>query len=379
MSTGSNRLTEIIRNEISAKGGRITFARFMELALYHPEHGYYTSPDFTLGKLGDFTTAPEISPLFTQCLAKQCEQILSSLPQSNILELGAGTGRLAADLLKALEKSKHLPQRYFIYEISQTLRQKQKSLLTAECPDLAHRVAWLEQLPTNFDGVIIANEVLDALPVHRFRCQNNQIDECFVAWSNDQFIWTYSKPSSTQLNDKIQHIRDNYIVTENYESEINLSLENYVAEISNCLSNGVILFIDYGYGQREYYHPQRNKGSLTCFYKHQRHDNPLLHPGAQDITAHVDFTAVVETATEHGCEFLGFTTQASFLLDCGLIEIAQTTEQSLSEVEAFQLHQAIKTLTLPTEMGELIKVMALGKNSTLDLLGFQMADRSRDL
>lgn len=373
----SQALTAFIKQKI-ASIGHITFADFMESALYHPEYGYYTSPRFALGKEGDFTTAPEISPVFAQCFAHQCQPIILELGDADILELGAGSGKLAADLLKELHALNCLPQHYYIFEISETLRNKQKAYLQQTCPDFFARITWLETLPEKLTGIIIANEVLDALPFNCIRFEKDEIKERVVCWENEQFAWKI-KPASPELQSIAAEIDMQCGLAGNYESEVNLQLSAFVRDVANTLERGVILFSDYGYGQHEYYHPQRNQGTLTCFYQHRKHDNPFLWPGLQDITAHVDFTRVIEIAFENGCTLGGFTTQTGFLLACGLTTIADELKKTLNPVDEFKLNQAIKILTLPSEMGETIKVMGLIKNLEITLLGFNLYDRSRDL
>lgn len=374
----SRQITEVLQQHI-AQHGKITFADFMETALYHNPHGYYQRRDFTLGSQGDFTTAPEISPLFARCFAGQCQQIFTELGEACILELGAGTGRFALDLLTELDTLNALPTRYFIYEISTGLRQRQQTLLQSERPDLFSRVEWISALPEQFSGVIIANEVLDAIPFHRFQIINQQPYECMVAMQDNNFVWQHEAPSSDFLRDEITKLKDEYALEDGYQSEIQPEAMTMVKQLCTLLQKGVILLADYGYGQREFYHPERAQGTLTCFYQHRSHNNPLLYPGLQDITAHVDFTRVIENAAETGAKLNGFTTQCAFLLANGLLDMAQEEENNLSDADAFELHQAIKILTLPTEMGDRVKVMAITQNFTLPLRGFSTLDRRRDL
>lgn len=378
--TNSKALTKHIRQALTAAGGSLSFADFMEMALYHPKWGYYQHHSIDIGKQGDFTTAPEISPLFTQCLARQCAALFQQLPNA-ILELGAGTGRLACDLLLALHGQGIAIEHYYIVEISRALRKKQKAFMAAHCPHLVKHVTWLDKLPTDFAGIILANEVLDALPVHCFRIEDTIKERC-VVWRDNQFAWQTTTPS-TELNNEVTRLRDTLGFAQGYESEINLNLNTFITELAQCLSQGVILLIDYGYGEREYYHPERRQGTLTCFYQHRRYDDPLQFPGAEDITAHVNFTRVIEIAAANHCTLLGYTSQAAFLLACGLMELAEALEKQLSVADQVHLHHAIKLLTFPTEMGERVKVMALGKN-VADilpdiLLGFTLQDRRRDL
>lgn len=374
----SKALSEYIRKEIDNQGGQISFADFMKFALYHPQWGYYNAASFNLGKQGDFITAPEISPLFAKCFAKQCLQIFTQLNNKTVLELGAGTGRFALDFLHELHRNGCEPTNYFIYEISTALRKKQQEFLQSQCM-LFERITWLDDLPENFCGTILANEVLDALPVHCFVVTENTIKERHVAWEKDNFIWRESVPTDSQLTDKALQIRDRYQLTNGYASEINLYLPTFIKSLADSLNTGVMLISDYGYGQEEYYHGERRQGTLTCFYQHRHHNNPLVLPGLQDITAHVDFTHVIETAVANDCLLAGYTSQAAFLLACGLLEFAQMEELNISIAEQVSLHQAIKLLTFPTEMGERIKVMALSKNVELSLSGFELQDRRREL
>ncbi len=371
----SQSLSCSIQQEIDREGS-ISFSRFMELALYHPQFGYYHADTIEIGKRGDFTTAPEISPLFGQCIARQIAQIHLHLKQLDLLELGAGTGKLAGDLLLELQKLNCLPIHYYIYEISTVLRNKQQQHLKKILPDYYSRIIWLDALPTTFTGIILANEVLDALPVHRFLIDQHQCYELSVMGKNEKFDWLPTSASDVLLA-KINYLAQRYQLQPGYISEINLQLKHLIKTLASALTQGVMLLLDYGYGQQEYYHPQRNRGTLTCFYQHKINNNPFDLPGLQDITAHVDFTEVIEIASDHGCTLNGFTTQAAFLLNCGLTQIAAEISGQLNREDEFRLHQAIKTLTLPTEMGEVVKVMALGKNFDQDLLGFCLHDRRR--
>lgn len=375
----SRQLTHEIQQKIHQHDGILTFAGFMATALYHPELGYYQQPGFALGKHGDFTTAPEISPLFARCFARQCRLIFAALSDDTILELGAGTGRFALDLLTELDTLHALPKHYYIYEISSALRLKQRDLLQSERPDLLARVEWLTTLPENFSGVIIANEVLDAIPFHRFQIINQQPRECMVAAQDDTFIWQNAPPSSPLLQEEIEKLKNEYALADGYQSEIQIEAMIMVKQLCDSLTKGIILLVDYGYGQREFYHPQRINGTMTCFYQHRALNNPLLYPGLQDITAHVDFTRVIETASDTGARLGGFTTQSAFLLANGLLEMAAMEEQTLADTDAFRLHQAIKTLTMPTEMGDRVKVMAISRNNDIPLAGFATLDRRRDL
>lgn len=374
----SNTLSQLIRQAIDSHHGFLSFDRFMDLALYHPQLGYYNGSSFTLGKDGDFTTAPELSPVFAKTLARFISGVFTQLPQGNLLELGAGTGRFAGDCLTALQTLGYLPGTYLIHEPNAGLRIKQQQFLAAHYPAQYQRIQWIDTLPGEFQGVIFANEVLDALPVSCFRIDEQGISERGVSWENDSFVWAYRPATSTFLK-QASNCQQHFALPAGYESEINLSMPSLLKSVAACLSKGVILFADYGYGQHEYYHPARNKGTLTCFYKHRHHDNPLVFPGLQDITAHVDFTYLAETAIEYDLSLAGFTTQAGFLLENGMSEIVESDESTLNQADAFKLHQAVKTLTMPMEMGERIKVMAFSRQFDSPLPGFRLQDRRRDL
>ena len=376
----SQALTQFILQEIHAHHGKISFSEFMQLALYHPEWGYYNAQTFTLGKSGDFTTAPEISPLFAACFAKQIMEISPHLSSNNILEIGAGSGRFAKDLLTTLNKHDQLPDHYYIYDISTSLRKKQKSFLRSTCPELFSRLIWLDELPEQFTGCVIANEVLDALPVHCFRIHQDDIQERYVSDDQQELTWQYASISSPALAQRAKHIHDLYDLPTGYEFEICSQLKSFIHSLVKSIHKGVILFSDYGYGENEYFHPERHQGTLTCFYQHLKHSHPLWYPGLQDITSHVNFTHVIEEAVDAGCELAGYTSQAAFLLSCGLMDLA--AENMGSEVEQFNMNHAIKLLTFPTEMGERVKIMAINKNIenlVTPLLGFRLHDRKRDL
>lgn len=376
-SARSDELLHHLHSKIQQTGS-ISFADYMSEVLYHPNFGYYTNKAFSLGKTGDFVTAPELSPLFAQCIGQQAHEIMLNLPDAAILELGAGTGKLTGDLLQHLQAIQSLPKHYYIYEISPVLREKQRDYIQNNYPQFIPHITWLKSLPTQFTGVIIANEVLDAIPFECFRVDGKHIVERRVTIENNQLTWQLSAASGPLLSSAAARLKQ-YELRDGYESEIHLQQTEYVRALASLLEKGVILLADYGYGQMEYYHPERRQGTLTCFYQHHHHANPLILPGLQDITAHVDFTNVIETAFDAGCELGGYTTQAAFLFAMGLMTFAETIEKTLTEVQAFDLHQAIKLLTLPTEMGERIKFMALCKQYPHALSGFKLQDRRREL
>lgn len=368
----SERLQELIREEIKAGGGHIGFDRFMELALYAPGLGYYSAGSGKFGEAGDFVTAPELSPLFSRCLARQCAEVLGGIGGGEILEFGAGSGVMAADILAELACHDQLPQRYCILELSADLRQRQRETIEQKVPELASNVVWLDVLPEpGFSGVVLANEVLDAMPVHRFVIDNGEPHELDVVWDGKEFQLE-SGPPDAALYTRLKQLQQQYVFAEGYSSEINLRAEEWVRSLAGFLEQGVALLIDYGFPQREFYHPQRSMGTLMCHYRHRAHDDALTLVGLQDITAHVDFTAVGEAALAAGLAVRGYTSQANFLIANGLTELLAEVE---GDIRAQLVQSAqVKRLTMPGEMGELFKVMALSRNWTGPLRGFALLD-----
>ena len=393
----SARLTEFIRRDIAAHDGWISFARYMELALYAPGLGYYTAGAHKFGEAGDFTTAPELSPLFGRTLARQAAEIMA-YSEPHILELGAGSGKLAADILAELERLGSLPDSYAILEVSADLRERQQVLLRQRLPQLQDRLRWLDKLPEEFSGTVIANEVLDALPVHLVHSHNvdvgrdlsrhnsgvginpdlqnheHAITERGVALSENGFIWQERAISDAALLHAARQIK----VPDDYVIEICLAARGLINSLAQRLQQGALLFIDYGFGAREYYHPQRSSGTLMCHYRHHAHDDPFFLPGLQDITAHVNFTDIAECGIDAGLELMGYTNQASFLINCGITGLLQdTSPENLRDY--LPLSAQLQKLTSPAEMGELFKVIALGKNMANPLSGFARGDLTRSL
>jgi len=351
----------------------------MNLALYAPGMGYYSSGAAKLGSAGDFVTAPEISPLFGCTLVRQLKQILQHMAQADILEFGAGSGKLARDILLELEKSAALPRKYYILEVSPDLRQRQQKLLANEAPHLIHRIEWLDQLPDPFTGIMLANEVLDAMPVHLVRWHNDAVLERGVTWQDDRFAWQDRAIEDKELFDSADQLTaainpDHESI--DYVSEINLTAMHFMRSLASALQQGILLFIDYGFGRSEYYHPQRNQGTLMCHYRHHAHDDPFYLPGLQDITSHVDFSTLTQVAENSGLELLGYTTQAYFLLNCGITDmLAQTSTEDIHRY--LPQSNQLQKLVSPAEMGELFKVIAFGKNFSEPLSGFSTGDMSR--
>ena len=380
----SEQLVLKIQDEIQSAGGWLDFARFMQLALYATGLGYYSAGSQKFGDIkkggGDFVTAPQISPLFAQTLANQMIQVLQ-LTQGSVLELGAGTGKLAVDCLLTLAKLNGLPERYFILEVSDHLRQVQLETLSQTLPqDVLQRVEWLNELPQQFAGIVIGNEVLDAIPVNIVHKHANGIEVCGIAVVNHKLVWQnrpinqHGTPSEKSLFEAVTNLN----LPEGYTTEINPAASGLMTSLATILKNGAILMIDYGFSAREYYHPQRNQGTLMCHYQHYAHTDPLIYVGLQDITAHVDFTSIAHAAVKGGLSLSGFCSQAQFLMNCGILTLL--SEVSPTDMARYApLAAAAQKLLSPAEMGDLFKVIAFTKEIDTPLMGFLTGDKSHTL
>lgn len=369
----SDTLRQQIATHIGQQGGWISFADFMRQALYTPHLGYYSGGGNKFGVGGDFVTAPEISPLFAQALGNQLIPVLHET-SGDILELGAGTGKLAQDLLQYLYAQQQLPARYRILEVSADLRARQQACLHAALPAAVYaRVQWLDTLPATFRGVVLGNEVLDAVPVQLVQWQQGNWHARGVAYASD-FIWQTKPLDNLSI---VSHIETSQL-PEGYITEINPAAQGLIASLAGMLQQGLILLPDYGFSAREYYHPQRDQGTLMCHYQHYAHDNPFLYPGLQDITAHVDFTAMAEVAIASGLDCAGYTSQAQFLMNCGILQLLQQINPEDS-ARYLPMVSAVQKLLSPAEMGELFKVLALSKGLRLPLLGFVQGDKRHQL
>jgi SAM-dependent MidA family methyltransferase len=364
----------LIRTEIDAHDGWIDFARYMELALYAPGLGYYAAGSRKFGLAGDFVTAPELSPLFGRTLAHQLADLLTECG-GDILELGAGSGRLAVDLLLELDRLNALPEQYFILEVSADLQARQRALLAEHAPHLANRVVWLDALPNGFVGVLVANEVLDALPVHCVARTGDAFYERGVALDGDKFCWSPRGLATGRLHDAAQRLLPD---ADDYHSEINLAATALVASLASTLERGALLLIDYGFPAAEYYHPQRHMGTLRAHYRHHALDDPFHLPGLCDLTAHVDFSAIAHAGVNAGLQLAGYTSQASFLLNAGITELLSASDPTDAATYLPQAN-AVQRLISPAEMGELFKVIAFTKNLDVQSRGFASGDRSHAL
>ena len=370
----SHALSTHIRNTLQHAGGWLSFSEYMELALYAPGLGYYSAGSHKLGRHGDFVTAPELTPLFAQTVARQIAQLL---PQTagTLLEFGAGSGRLAADLLQALEALNTLPTRLLIVEISPDLIERQHATLAHAVPHLLSRIEWLSTLPEHIDGVVIGNEVLDAMP-----CELVRRDADGQLWrrgicANEQGLAWQDRP----LRDPQLLITAQACVPQReYQTELSRANAAFIRTLGERLLRGALLLIDYGFPAAEFYHPDRHMGTLICHYRHHTHHDPLWLPGLSDITSHVNFSAVAVAGIDAGLDLIGYTTQAQFLINCGITDALAQLDPN-DPTHYLPHAAAVHTLLAPAEMGELFKVIGWGRNVSIDWLGFMHGDRCHTL
>ncbi|HTV50369.1 MAG TPA: SAM-dependent methyltransferase [Steroidobacteraceae bacterium] len=378
------RVLAMLQERIRSAGGFLDFEQFMELVLYAPGLGYYSAGARKLGAGGDFATAPEISDLFSECVAEQCAQVLGRLGGGDVLEFGAGSGRMAAVILQALAARDALPERYCILEVSADLAERQRLRIAQLPAELARRVQWLERWPqAPVQGVLLANEVLDALACQRFVVRATGVRVLGVAVGTDAGradapLLEAERPASAALTAEIAHLQGELAVPLplGYRSEVSLRAAPWVRAAADCLERGVLLIFDYGLPRAHYYHPERALGTLRCHFRQRAHDDWTLHPGLQDITAWVDFTRIAEAAADAGLEVRGFVTQAAFLLGTGIEErLAAVDDAAMRARLAGEAHR----LLLPGEMGEAFKVMALARGLEGPLAGFVHQDLRHQL
>lgn len=376
----SIRVADYIRARIRDAGGDISFAEYMHHCLYAPGLGYYSAGSRKFGPSGDFVTAPEVSSVFGSVVARQCAATLGQVEAGEILEFGAGSGKLAVDILRELSGIGDGAEfKYKIVEVSGDLRERQEARVRSEIPELADRVEWIDELPTGFRGVVVANELLDALPVERFIREQGKVMQVRVSCSEDGFRCE-DHPAPENLEQAVLEIEASLgeSLPPGYRSDICLAAPQWVRDLSDMLSEGVVLLFDYGVGRREYYAPERSGGWLRCHFRHHAHDDPTILPGIQDLTAWVDFTAVAEAALASGLDIAGFVTQAQFLIGGGLDRhLAQFAD--LPTDAQLKLSAEIKLLTLPSEMGEHFKCMAFSRGDVLIPAAFGFADRTASL
>ncbi len=375
----SARVAQYVRDKIAAAGACISFAEYMHHVLYAPGLGYYSAGTTKFGAAGDFVTAPEVSSVFGSVLARQCAEVLAQVDVPSILEFGAGSGKLAADILRKLSELGAVPDRYSILEVSADLRERQESFLRDEIPEFADRVVWLDQLPEEHSGVIVANEVLDALPVERFVRRVGRVMQICVAVDGEAFSLV-ERDAPESLATAVAAIESDLgqPLPDGYTSDICLASAAWVADLASILAKGAVFLFDYGVSRREYYADERSDGWLRCHFRHHAHDDPLILPGIQDLTSWVDFTAAAEAAVAAGLDVLGFSTQAQFLIGGGLEqELADFAELPIDA--QLKLSGQVKLLTLPGEMGENFKCLGLGRGDIIVPAAFNSADRTMSL
>jgi SAM-dependent MidA family methyltransferase len=371
----SARVREVIANEIDAGDGFLPFDRYMQIVLYAPALGYYVAGARKFGAGGDFVTAPEMTALFGTTLGVQIAAILDATPDRQIVELGAGSGKLAADILAMLAANGKAAERYQIIEVSPELRDRQHATIERLVPSELQRVEWLTDIPTTIAGAVVMNEVLDAIPPHVIARRGGVWFERGVTRQGDQFEWA----DRTLVDERLLTLaRRRFPAVVDYVSEINPAAEALVELIGRRLVFGALLIIDYGFPRAEYYHRERSEGTLIGHYRHRVHTDPFLWPGLSDLTTHVDLTAMVEAGERAGLTVGGFTSQASFLLSCGLLD--RLREVASPESLAYLREaSAVQTLTSPSEMGESFKVLALARSENIAWPGFAFGDRSHRL
>lgn len=367
-AAASAQLTQKIVEQIQSQGGKISFSQFMQQALYFPKLGYYTGGAHKIGASGDFITAPTLTPLFAETLAVQLRAIL---PQTagNVYEFGAGTGVLAAGLLKALSGCL---KKYYIIELSAELAERQRDYIQQHAPEYADFVAWLPELPDAFDGVLLGNEVLDAMPVERVRRdENGAWSHAFVSYENQEFTWQYAPLEDTDL---LQAACTYFPDVANYVSELHPIQAAFVRTLAAKLRRGAMIWIDYGFDSKEYYHEQRDDGTLIGHHRHHTIHDPFFRVGLTDLTAHVNFSDIAEAGVSADLDLIGYTTQSNFLFNLGLLNILSARYPEYDSADYVQAAHAVQILTAPHEMGELFKVMAFGKNVDVDWQGFVLGD-----
>lgn len=387
----SDSLSAIIRTAIIENGGSISFEQYMQMALYEPAMGYYSAGSVKFGEEGDFVTAPEISSLFSRCIARQCQQVLSVLSSGDkssscVLELGPGTGTMAIDIMREMERNNVLPDIYYLLEPSADLRERQQRKVEENIPHLADRMIWLDRLPEEkIQGVILANEIIDAMPVKRLVI-DDLIEEIVVTCETESEAESTVKQqikfseARKEIDASLRKISQEIIdslpedLSGPYITEINCHIKPWLKSLDDILDKGLILISDYGYPRHEFFHPQRKMGTLICHYRHHAHADPFLYPGLQDITASVDFTSVAEAATDVGLHVSGFTTQAHFLIACGLDQFIPEVDLDDAASRA-TLTQQVSKLTMPGEMGEKFKFIALSKSLDIQYQGFGFVDQ----
>ena len=364
----SDQLATVIASHIQKAESGLSFAQFMQMALYEPGLGYYANALQKFGNQGDFITAPGSGRLFGQCLARQCDQILSATG-GDILEFGAGDGSLASQIVSSLGDG--FSGCYYIIELSASLKLRQVDYITQHCPEYVDQVIWIDRLPDSFTGVVLANEVLDAMPVTRIEYTDSGWQELTVGYQEETFVWINKAVTNSLQNFIATHVPANDYAL-GYQTELHTHASAWINSMGGWFEKGVALLVDYGYTRAEYYRTDRIKGSLRCYYRQLAHEDPFVLLGLQDITAHVNFTAIAQSAVAAGMDALGYTQQAPFLMSLGIMD--ETEDKNETTIQMLQRAQEIKRLTMPDQMGELFKVLAIARDFDDELTGFGLQD-----
>jgi len=372
----SARVIAFIERMIATSGGWISFADYMGAALYAPGLGYYVAGARKFGPAGDFVTAPELTTLFGEALAAPIEAVLAQLPHSSVIELGPGTGRLAADVLSALAARDALPERYCLLEVSPELRERQREQLRDRVPDLLPRIKWIDVLPERWRGALLANEMLDAVPPHLIaRRDGAWFERGAEIDAAGKFRFADRPLADGSLRDAASA---RFPGEGDYASEINPAAQALVRSLALRCDAGALLIFDYGFPASEYYHPQRDGGTVMTHYRHRTVDDPFFLPGLADLTAHVDFSAIAHAGVAGGMSLTGYATQASFLINCGILDALARRGEPQSAAYLREA-AAVQKLLSPAEMGELFKALAMSKDIDVDMIGFQGGDQSHRL
>jgi len=374
------RMHALIADKIIEANGWISFAHYMQLALYEPGLGYYVSGAQKFGGGGDFITAPTMSPLYAQAMAAQVAQIMGQIRskiEPNVLEFGAGDGQLAADLLNALAQLKQLPARYEILEVSPELQARQRDTLQRIVPQWSERVTWRSEWPNAYSGVVLANEVLDAMPASLVVWGERIMERGVGLNSAGNFCWE-DRPANARMLAEAEAIRAQCkSLDSGFQSEISLAAQDWVRAWGDILQEGVLLVVDYGFPRREFYHPLRHGGTLMCHYRHHAHPEPFYLPGLQDVSVHLDFSALAISAHDAGLSVYGYTHQARALFNCGLLDVLSSLPSEGSA--RLQANSAVNQWVSPSEMGELFKWIAVGRGVKAPLLAFRQGDKRHTL
>lgn len=373
-----NQLHQLVCQSIHDAGGKISFSQFMSMALYQPTLGYYQNDLQKFGDKGDYVTAPEMGRLFAQCIANSISKLFKQggeLANQSILEIGAGSGSLVINLMQSLHQLNALPSSYLILEPSSSLQKQQREKVASCIPEISDKVQWISELPRAFNGVILANEVIDAIPFERVKKDNGQWRKLGVGLEFEQLTNSLMNPvvdESLPGPLVAEQFSEEYV--DGYTTEYRPLVNGWIKSLSSALNTGAIMLIDYGYAAAEFYHPQRSAGSLNCFIRHHQHDDPYQLVGLQDITAHVDFTQVALAASKNELNVDGFTTQAGFLLENGITQIAEQQNTDVPAEVRYQRSRELQQLLMPGQMGEVIKVILLSKSLNSEISGFSMQD-----